>query len=84
MWFWQQAATRPDFWPDFAALTRRMADDEAGLRRKLWRKLKREVATIPFLEDVLTGCGLWEEGRKHSPALTGEPRPLASFPGASV
>jgi len=31
MWFWQQAAG----WPDFAALTRRMADDEAGLRRKL-------------------------------------------------
>jgi uncharacterized membrane protein YkvA (DUF1232 family) len=54
MWFWQQAATWPDFWPDFAALTRRMADDETGLRRKLWRKLKREVATIPFLEDVLT------------------------------
>ena len=54
MWFWQQAATWPDFWPDFAALSRRMADDEADLRRKLWRKLKREVATIPFLEDVLT------------------------------
>jgi uncharacterized membrane protein YkvA (DUF1232 family) len=50
MWFWQQAAS----WPDFAALTRRMADDEADLRRRLWRKLKREVATIPFLEDVLT------------------------------
>jgi uncharacterized membrane protein YkvA (DUF1232 family) len=31
-----------------------MADDEADLRRKLWRKIKREVATIPFLEDVLT------------------------------
>jgi uncharacterized membrane protein YkvA (DUF1232 family) len=50
MWFWQQAAP----WPDFAALSRRMADDEADLRRKLWRKIKREVATIPFLEDVLT------------------------------
>jgi uncharacterized membrane protein YkvA (DUF1232 family) len=58
MWFWQQAARRPDFWsdfwPDFAGLTRRMADDEAALRRKLWSKLKREAATIPFLEDVLT------------------------------
>ena len=31
-----------------------MADDESALRRNLWRKLKREVATIPFLEDVLT------------------------------
>jgi uncharacterized membrane protein YkvA (DUF1232 family) len=31
-----------------------MADDESGLRRKFWRKLKREVASVPFLEDVLT------------------------------
>ena len=41
-------------WQDFAALTRRIAADEAGLRRKFWRKLKREAASIPFLEDVLT------------------------------
>jgi uncharacterized membrane protein YkvA (DUF1232 family) len=58
MWFWQQAARwsdfRPDFWPDFTALSRRMAEDESALRRKFWRKLKREVATVPFLEDVLT------------------------------
>ena len=58
MWFWQQAARwsdfRPDFWPDFAALSRRMAEDESALRRKFWRKLKREAASIPFLEDVLT------------------------------
>ena len=58
MWFWQQAARwsdfRPDFWPDFAALSRRMAEDESALRRKFWRKLKREVASVPFLEDVLT------------------------------
>ena len=58
MWFWQQAARwsdfRPDFWPDFAALSRHMAEDESALRRKFWRKLKREVASVPFLEDVLT------------------------------
>jgi uncharacterized membrane protein YkvA (DUF1232 family) len=56
MWFWQEAATWPIWptWPDFAALARRMADDESGLRREFWRKLKREVASIPFLEDALT------------------------------
>ena len=58
MGFWEQAAKwsdfRPDFWPDFAALTRRMAADETELRQKFWRKLKREVAGVPFLEDVLT------------------------------
>jgi uncharacterized membrane protein YkvA (DUF1232 family) len=41
-------------WPDFAALARRMAEDESALRRKFWRKVKQEVASIPFLEDVLT------------------------------
>ena len=50
MRFWQQAAS----WQDFAELTRRMTADEAGLRLKFWRKLKREAASIPFLEDVLT------------------------------
>ena len=58
MGFWEQAAKwadfRPDFWPDFAALTRGLAADESELRQKLWRKLKREVAGVPFLEDVLT------------------------------
>jgi uncharacterized membrane protein YkvA (DUF1232 family) len=58
MGFWEQAAKwsdfRPDVWPDFAALTRRMAADESELRQRLWRKLKREVAGVPFLEDVLT------------------------------
>jgi uncharacterized membrane protein YkvA (DUF1232 family) len=58
MGFWEQAAKwsdfRPDLWPDFAALTRRMAADEAELRQKFWRKLKQEVATVPFLEDLLT------------------------------
>jgi uncharacterized membrane protein YkvA (DUF1232 family) len=50
MWFRQQAAS----WQDFAALTRWMTADERSLRRKFWRKLKREAASIPFLEDVLT------------------------------
>jgi uncharacterized membrane protein YkvA (DUF1232 family) len=50
MWFWQEAAA----WPDFGALTRRLAEDESALRQKLWRKLKHEVASLPFLEDVLT------------------------------
>jgi uncharacterized membrane protein YkvA (DUF1232 family) len=49
MWF-QQAAT----WPDFAALARGIAADEAALRRKLWRKLKREAASLPFAEQLLT------------------------------
>jgi uncharacterized membrane protein YkvA (DUF1232 family) len=51
MRFRQHAAS----WPDFAALTRGMAGaDEGSLRRKFWRKLKREAANIPFLEDLLT------------------------------
>jgi uncharacterized membrane protein YkvA (DUF1232 family) len=55
MSFWQQAATGPGFsWQDFAALTRRIAADEADLRRKLWRKILAEAANLPFLEDVLT------------------------------
>ena len=58
MWFWRETATWPgnwpDFWPDLTALSRRVGDDESALRRKLWRKLKREVASLPFLEDVLT------------------------------
>jgi uncharacterized membrane protein YkvA (DUF1232 family) len=49
MWF-QQAAT----WPDFAAFARGIAADEAALRRKLWRKLKREAASLPFAEQLLT------------------------------
>ena len=67
MWFWQQAAP----WSDFAALTRRMADDEVDLRRKLWRRLKREVATIPFLEDVLTAhyCAFDRQTPVHVKAM---------------
>jgi uncharacterized membrane protein YkvA (DUF1232 family) len=41
-------------WQEFAALTRRVTSDEAGLRRRLWRRLLREAAQIPFLEDIVT------------------------------
>ena len=54
MWFRQQAASASATWEDMAALTRRMTHDEAGLRRKLWRKLLREAASLPFAEEVLT------------------------------
>jgi len=67
MGFWQQAAGWPEFswpdswpnswrgsWPNFTALGRRVVADEAELRQKFWRKVKREAASIPFLEDVLT------------------------------
>jgi uncharacterized membrane protein YkvA (DUF1232 family) len=54
MWFRQQAASASATWEDISALTRRMANDEAGLRRRLWRKLLREAASLPFAEEVLT------------------------------
>ena len=55
MSFWQQTATWQGFsWQDFASLTRRIASDEAGLRRKFWRKILAEAANLPFLEAVLT------------------------------
>ena len=54
MWFEQQAASASATWEDIAALTRRMTNDEAGLRRRLWRKLLREAASLPFAEEVLT------------------------------
>jgi uncharacterized membrane protein YkvA (DUF1232 family) len=51
MSFWQQAAS----WQDFSTLTRRITSDEAGVRRKFWRKILAEAANLPFLEQVLTG-----------------------------
>jgi uncharacterized membrane protein YkvA (DUF1232 family) len=50
MRFWQQTAS----WQDFAALTRGMASSEEALRRKLWRRILREAASLPFLEELLT------------------------------
>jgi uncharacterized membrane protein YkvA (DUF1232 family) len=54
MWFQQQTASASATWEGVSALTRRMANDEAGLRRRLWRKLLREAASLPFAEEVLT------------------------------
>jgi uncharacterized membrane protein YkvA (DUF1232 family) len=39
---------------DFTARARRFAADEGELRRRIWTKLKREAANIPFVEDALT------------------------------
>jgi uncharacterized membrane protein YkvA (DUF1232 family) len=49
MRFRQQAAT----WQYIQALTRRIAADEARLRRGFWRKLGNVVANLPFAEDLL-------------------------------
>lgn len=64
MRFWQHTAAWGDFpwrfsrqdsaWPDFAALATRVACGEQSLRRKFWRKLKREIASLPFAEQLLT------------------------------
>lgn len=51
MWSRTQAAAS---WQDIAALTRRITADEPGLRRKIWRRLLREAAAVPFAEEVLT------------------------------
>jgi uncharacterized membrane protein YkvA (DUF1232 family) len=69
MWFRDQATTWQGFawrgfawqgfsWQesrqDFASMMRRFAADEGDLRRRIWGKLKREAANIPFVEDALT------------------------------
>ena len=43
-----------NFRSDFAARTRRFAADEGDLRQRIWQRLKREAANIPFVEDALT------------------------------
>jgi uncharacterized membrane protein YkvA (DUF1232 family) len=40
-------------WADFEALTRRVAADEAEVRRAFWRKLRRLAARLPFAEDLI-------------------------------
>ena len=50
MWFRAQAGS----WQDFAVLARRATADEPGLRQKIWRRLLREAASLPFAEEVLT------------------------------
>lgn len=40
-------------WADAEALARRLAADEAELRRNFWRKLKGLAARLPFAEDLI-------------------------------
>ncbi len=40
-------------WSEFDALARRIAADEAGVRRDFWKKLRRLGARLPFAEDLL-------------------------------
>ena len=50
MWFRARAAS----WPDITVLMHRLTTDEPGLRHKIWRRLLREAASLPFAEEVLT------------------------------
>ena len=52
-------------WQDFATLTGRMASGEQALCRKFWRRLKREAATLLFVEELLT-AHYWAFDR-HTP-----------------
>src|SRR5580693_7737804 len=40
-------------WADVDARLRRLAADEAELRRRFWKKLKGLAARLPFAEDLL-------------------------------
>ncbi len=40
-------------WADVEALTRRIAADEAKLRRSFWKKLRGLAARLPFAEDLI-------------------------------
>src|ERR1700742_1557055 len=40
-------------WADIDARLRRLAGDEAELRRKFWKKLKSVAARLPFAGDLL-------------------------------
>jgi uncharacterized membrane protein YkvA (DUF1232 family) len=50
----RQGSSWQESWQDFTSKTRRFAADEGDLRRRIWRKLKREAANIPFVEDAFT------------------------------
>ncbi len=41
-------------WTDDEASRRKMARDEATVRKEFWGKLKRFAAQLPFAEDLLT------------------------------
>jgi uncharacterized membrane protein YkvA (DUF1232 family) len=53
---WQDSLRgfRQSHWQNFAERTRQFAADENGLRQRIWKKLRREAASIPFVEDALT------------------------------
>jgi uncharacterized membrane protein YkvA (DUF1232 family) len=53
MRFGYAAATFSVSWADVEALTRRLAADEAELRRRFWKKLKGLAARLPFAEDLI-------------------------------
>jgi uncharacterized membrane protein YkvA (DUF1232 family) len=40
-------------WADAEALARRMAADEAEVRRRFWRKLRGLAARLPFADDLV-------------------------------
>jgi uncharacterized membrane protein YkvA (DUF1232 family) len=40
-------------WADIEARLRRLAADEADLRRRFWEKLKSVAARLPFAEDLV-------------------------------
>ena len=40
-------------WAEIEALTRRIAADESGLRRKFWKKLRGLAALLPCAEDLI-------------------------------
>ena len=55
-------------WQDFAALTRRAASDEAGLRRRFWRRLLR-AASIPFWKILTAHYCAFDRPRRYVKAM---------------
>ncbi len=63
MSFAQESAS----WWDAEALIRRIAADEAEVRRGFWRKLQELASQLPFAEDLLTAhyCAFDRETPLH-------------------
>ncbi len=63
MSFGQESAS----WWDAEALIRRLAADEAEVRRGFWRKLQELASQLPFAEDLLTAhyCAFDRETPLH-------------------
>src|SRR5690348_9168097 len=53
--FQYDASWRPAFWRNgaIAEAVRRLASDEAKVRRAFWRKAQSLAAALPFAEDLL-------------------------------